>query len=267
MAPVRKDLILGLVGQVTLLAGLVITVDLGPAGGLAGLGYGLALGALLARAMHRAGADAFGPADWVTQVRATLVGAVTALIAQSFQPSPDRPAGAVTLVTITAVALVLDAVDGQVARRTGTASALGARFDMEVDAFLILVLSVSVARSLGGWVLAIGLMRYAYVVAGWALPWLRTLVPPRPWRKVVAAIQGITLLVAVSGLFPAGVMMAAVAGSLALLVESFGRDVWWQWRQWRRRPLAVRPAGELRTPELRPLDLRPLWTARLRNEG
>ena len=39
----------------------------------------------------------------------------------------------------------LDAVDGQVARRTGTVSALGARFDMEVDAFLILVLSVYVA--------------------------------------------------------------------------------------------------------------------------
>ena len=43
------------------------------------------------------------------------------------------------------VALALDGVDGQVARRTGTVSALGARFDMEVDAFLVLVLSVHVA--------------------------------------------------------------------------------------------------------------------------
>ena len=47
---------------------------------------------------------------------------------------------------------VLDAVDGHVARRTGTATAFGARFDMEVDAFLIVVLSVvrRAARSAGG---------------------------------------------------------------------------------------------------------------------
>ena len=47
------------------------------------------------------------------------------------------------------VALLLDAVDGQVARRTNTVSALGARFDMETDAFLVLVLSVYVAPIVG----------------------------------------------------------------------------------------------------------------------
>ena len=36
---------------------------------------------------------------------------------------------------------------------------------MEVDAFLILVLSVYVAQSLGAWVLAIGLARYVFVAA------------------------------------------------------------------------------------------------------
>jgi phosphatidylglycerophosphate synthase len=255
VAPVRKDLMIGLAGQVTLLVVLVMTVDLSAAGWLTGLGYGLVMCALLARAMHRAGADAFGPADWVTQVRATLVGATTALTVQSIhQSSMHRPAAILALVAITSVALILDAVDGQVARRTGTESALGARFDMEVDAFLILVLSLFVARSMGPWVLAIGLMRYAYVVASWGASWLRDPLPARYWRKVVAATQGIVLVVAVSGAVPAGVMMAGVAVSLALLVESFGRDVWWQWRH---RPMAFRPAA----------DLRPLWTGRLRNEG
>ena len=94
---------------------------------------------------------------------------------------------------------MLDAVDGQVARRTGTVSALGARFDMEVDAFLILVLSVYVAPAVGWWVLAIGAARYAARGApsgccrGCARP-----VPPRYWRKVVAAVQGIVLAVAAS---------------------------------------------------------------------
>ena len=110
------------------------------------------------------------------------------------------PAGAASavLVTLTVVALVLDAVDGWVARRTGTASAVGARFDMEVDAFLIFVLSVYVAQSVGAWVLAIGAARYAFVAAGWLLPWLREPPPPRYWCKVVAAIQGIVLTVAMA---------------------------------------------------------------------
>jgi phosphatidylglycerophosphate synthase len=123
-------------------------------------------------------------------------------------------------------ALLLDAVDGWVARRTGSITELGARFDMEVDAFLLLVLSAYVAPVLGPWVLAIGLMRYAFVAAGWLVPRLRGQLPPRYWRKVVTAVQGIALAVAASGVLPslAGVLVGV---ALALLVESFGRDVAW----------------------------------------
>ena len=42
---------------------------------------------------------------------------------------------------------LLDLVDGWVARRTGTASPFGARFDLETDAALILVLSWLVWRT------------------------------------------------------------------------------------------------------------------------
>ncbi len=97
---------------------------------------------------------------------------------------------------------------------------------MEVDAFLLLVLSAYVAQTMGSWVLAIGLMRYSFVVAGWFLPWFRRQLPPRYWRKVVTAVQGIALTIAVSGLLP-GIDAVFVAVALALLVESFGRDVVW----------------------------------------
>ena len=106
------------------------------------------------------------------------------------------------LIGLVVPALVLDAVDGWVARRTGTMTELGARFDMEVDAFLLLVLSAYVAPILGLWVLAIGLMRYVFVAAGWVLPWLRLQLPYRYWRKVVTAVQGIALTLAASGLIP-----------------------------------------------------------------
>ena len=129
------------------------------------------------------------------------------------------------LVTLTVVALALDAVDGWVARRNGTASALGAHFDGEVDAFLILVLSVYVARSAGAWVLAIGAARYAFLAAGWLLPWMREPLPPRYWRKVVAATQGIVLTIAAADVLPPALTQAALVAALALLAESFGRDV------------------------------------------
>jgi phosphatidylglycerophosphate synthase len=216
---VRTGPVVGLAGQVAVLVALAATVGLGPEGWLAGIGYGVVTLVVLRRA-------ALGPADRVTLGRATLVGGVTALMVDSL----TRPEPAAVLVPLAAVALSLDAVDGWVARRTGTVSALGARFDMEVDAFLILVLSALAARSVGGWVLAIGMMRYAFLAAGWVVPWMRAELPPRYWRKVVAATQGIVLVVAASGLPPRPVAIALVAVALALLVESFGRDVGWLWQ-------------------------------------
>ncbi len=116
------------------------------------------------------------------------------------------------------------------ARRTGTATPLGARLDGEVDAFLILLLSIFVSRDYGRWVLVIGAARYALLLAGWLIPWLAAPLPPRYWRKVVAAVQGIVLTVAASGLLDRLAGMIAVAAALLLLAESFGRDVIWLYR-------------------------------------
>ncbi len=219
MPTVRTGPLLGLATQVAVLGALALTIGLGPAAWAAGLGFGLATWGVL----HQVD---LGPADRVTLARATLVGGVLALTVDSL----TRPVPAAGVVPLAAVALSLDAVDGWVARRTGSSSALGARFDMEVDAFLILVLSVLVARPVGAWVLAIGLMRYVFVCAGLLLPWLRDPIPTRYWSKTVAAIQGIVLVVAASGVLSHGWTVVAVATALALLVESFGRSVGWLWR-------------------------------------
>ena len=142
-----------------------------------------------------------------------------------------QPAGVDhALVTLAIGALVLDAVDGQVARRTGTATPLGGRLDGEVDAFLILLLSIAVSQVYGSWVLVIGAARYVLLLAGWLMPWLAAPLPPRFWRKVVAAVQGIVLTVAVSGVLDRIVGMFAVGAALLLLAESFGRDVIWLYR-------------------------------------
>ena len=138
----------------------------------------------------------------MTLGRATLVVGVAALTADSF----ERDVPVAMLVALATVALVLDYVDGWVARRTASESALGARLDGEVDAFLILVLSVYVASSAGPWVLAIGAARYVFLAAGWPFAWMRAPLPRRDWRKVVAATQGITLTVAAAGVVPPTLM-------------------------------------------------------------
>lgn len=225
MSTVRTGPLVGLIVQIVVLAVLAETVGLGAAGWLAGLAYGVGLCLLLSRGMSRSATPGLSPADRVTLSRAILVGGVTALAAESF----TRPAPIALMVTLTTVALVLDAVDGYTARRTGTTSELGARFDMEIDSFLVLVLCLHVAPSVGGWVLAIGAMRYVFVAASWVLGWMRGSLPPRYWRKVVAAIQGVVLTVAMGDALPGPLTTAMLVVSLALLVESFGRDVTWLW--------------------------------------
>jgi phosphatidylglycerophosphate synthase len=177
----------------------------------------------------------WGPASWITLARATLAVAVAALVADSF--GHDTPVA--LLVTLSAVALALDLVDGWVARRTRTTTTLGARFDGEVDAFLILALSVYAAPIYGAWVLAIGAARYLFLAVEWLVPWMRAPLPPRRWRKVVAALEGVVLTVAAAEVLPRGVTQALLAAALILLAGSMGECVWWLWRH---RPAGAGPA-------------------------
>jgi phosphatidylglycerophosphate synthase len=218
--------ILGPLATAALLGVLSVTAGLGLAGWTAGLASGAAATALIAAARMRSDRPTMHPADWVTLTRALLAAGVAGLVADSF----GRPVSVTALVTLAAVALVLDGVDGQVARRTGTATPLGARLDGEVDAFLILLLSIAVSGDYGSWVLVIGAARYALLVAGWLIPWLAAPLPCRYWRKVVAAVQGIVLTIAASGLLSPLTGMMAVAAALLLLAESFGHDVIWLYR-------------------------------------
>ena len=217
--------------QVLLIAGLADTVGSGAGLSLAGWAVGVACAlttnAALALGLSHYRAERLRPADWVTLSRVTLVVGIAALVADSF----SRHVPVTLLVSLAAVALALDAVDGWVARRTRTTATLGERFDGEVDALLILILSVYVARSVGAWVLAVGAARYVFLAAGWPLPSMRAELPPRFWRKTVAALQGVVLTVAASHLLSPGVNRILLAAALALLTESFGRDVWWLWRR------------------------------------
>ncbi|WP_433359749.1 CDP-alcohol phosphatidyltransferase family protein [Actinoplanes sp. CA-142083] len=241
-APARGPMI-GLGAQAALLGALAATLGLTAAGLLAGAVYGLALCGLLGAGLQRHGMRAMGPANVVTFSRAILVGGVTALVVTSFTHPVSTPA----LVAVAGVALALDGVDGQVARRTGNTTALGARFDMEIDAFLILVLSVYAGDRFGWWTVALGAYRYLFVAASWALPWLTAALPHRFSRKVVAALQGIVLALVTANLLPPVLSQVALAVALASLTWSFGRDAIWLYKA-----SQVRAAARVRWSAPRP---------------
>ncbi len=169
----------------------------------------------------------FGPANRITTLRAALVSLVAGAVGEAHHP---RLALAAVLTALAAT--VLDGADGSAARRSGMASAFGARFDMEVDAVLILVLAVLVWQfeKSGPWVVASGLMRYAFVLAGWGLPWMRRALPQARRRQAVCVIQLAGLMVALTPWVSARLSAAVAAVSLLALTWSFGVDVRWLWR-------------------------------------
>jgi phosphatidylglycerophosphate synthase len=194
---------------------------------------GLALFAGLLFAVER-GVTAYHPhprlgvANRITLVRAAIA---CLIAARAVEPAPLGALERWLLAAIAIAALMLDGADGWAARRQGLVSDFGARFDLEVDAFAILVLAMTVAKAqaVPSWVLAIGGMRYFYLAAALAFPLLRRPLPPRRIadrrRKTIAVVQSVGLTIALAPATLAGWATVTCATALGLLAYSFAADV------------------------------------------
>lgn len=193
----------------------------------------------------------FGWANTTTAVRLAGAGWLAALTVQAAGELSEP--GWWLMILLGSLCLGLDGVDGRFARSRGEADAFGARFDMETDALMLILLSVAVglSGSVGWWVLGLGGLRYLYLVASWIIPALQIPLPFHYSRKVIAVVQGIALLLCLlldrlltSGSDWPWLPSVVAAVSLGLLMWSFGRDVVWQFtsglRQWSR---TRRPGG------------------------
>jgi len=170
----------------------------------------------------------FGAANQITTVRAILVALVAGLVGE-----PRLAAVAVAAVGASVAITLLDGVDGWLARRHDTASRFGARFDMEIDALLILALSVLAWRhsKAGAWVVLSGVLRYAFVAAGAVAPWLREALPPSRRRQTICVIQIAALIVVMLPAVQPPVSAILAAAALAILAASFLVDTVWLWRR------------------------------------
>lgn len=168
--------------------------------------------------------ERFGSANAVTTCRAAIVSVVAALIGEA------RVDGVAWTAAIGAVMITaLDGVDGWLARRAGLASAFGARFDMETDALLILVLAVLAwqLEKAGAWIVLAGAMRYVFVAAGQVWTWIERPLPVSQRRKAVCVVQIVGLALVVSPLVAVPASVGAAAITLMLLTWSFGVDLLW----------------------------------------
>ena len=189
------------------------------------LGYAALALLIVWRAPETLPRPGLGAANRVTLGRATLVLPVTAL---ALQPAALTQASAWWIVGVSTVAMILDGVDGWVARRTG-GSSFGARFDMELDSFLMLSLAALVWQSgkVGPWVVMIGMFRYAFVAAAWLWPALRATLPDSMRRKAVCVVQGVALIVCLGPVVPSAMAVVVAVGVFLTLVYSFAVDIVW----------------------------------------
>jgi phosphatidylglycerophosphate synthase len=219
---------LGAIGLAAVASAMIATGAAGPRlTWVAGVAYVLVMAAVLWLVTGHHVHGSFGPANHVTAARVVLTSIVLGAAVE--QPNDTLAWWVIALATI---ACVLDGIDGWLARRTGLHSPFGARFDMEIDALLTLALSVLVWRfeKAGPWILAAGLMRYAFVTAGWFWTWLAGPLTPTRRGKAVAVLQFVGLGIALLPLLDRAVTGPIAAATLAALVWSFSVDVGRLWR-------------------------------------
>lgn len=211
---------------------VALSVGLFSVGEYAVLGVAAALGFYLVAAgtasfalLHTYPHATLGLCNIVTLVRLVIVATLGGALLSSAGPSWP-------VFSLAAIALLLDGVDGWLARRQDLASSFGARFDVEVDAAFALVLTLHAlfGGSAGLAVLLLGLPYYLFKSASLAFPWLNQPLPERFTRKAMCVIQIAVLIALQLPLAAAGVLDPVVMLVALALAWSFLHDIRWLWR-------------------------------------
>jgi phosphatidylglycerophosphate synthase len=171
--------------------------------------------------------ERFGIANSVTLLRGALVSWLAGFIGLPELITDTHLAW--SLLTTAFIVLLLDGLDGWLARKKGQTSSFGAKFDMEVDSLFAIVLSLLVWQSdkVGWWVLLLGLPRPMFIVAAWFEPRLKSPLPDSMLRKTICVIQIAVLILLLAPVINPLTSQALAAMVLILLAGSFWRDTRW----------------------------------------
>jgi len=153
-----------------------------------------------------------GYANWVSLIRLLIIMSLFA----TYSNLSDTE-----LLVLFLIAICLDGVDGYLARRFGQISEIGGKFDMEIDAFLVLALSwIHVdLQNLTWFILIPGGLRYVYEIALFWLPKKSKEVLPKIVRATIAVSFFLSLLIPFLTKEPSFIFITYVSG--ALIICSF----------------------------------------------
>jgi phosphatidylglycerophosphate synthase len=157
----------------------------------------------------------FEAANIVTGFRWLLLVSLTFISLSNFQIS-----------FIAFLVLILDGIDGFLARKFKTQSGFGEYLDMETDAFYVLVLSCLLYQNgtFGMWIISLGLLRYLYFIV-----LLFFKAPQQKEERVFRArLIAVILMVALIAGFalPLTIAKPAIVISTILVFYSFGNSFW-----------------------------------------
>jgi phosphatidylglycerophosphate synthase len=182
-----------------------------------------------------------GDRPWARSELATLANAITGLrvcLCASLPVFLPRLSPLAFTAMVVAL-LAVDGVDGIVARRSGRATAFGARLDLEADAFLTMMLCLLLRQAglVPAWVLVAGLWRYFYAA-------MIALLPARGEepRSLFSRLSAGVLIFSLASSFLLGARWAPLAAGVgtAVVSLSFARSLYWSYRPSR----APAPAGQ-----------------------
>jgi phosphatidylglycerophosphate synthase len=156
------------------------------------------------------------------------VTALRLLVASSVGLVPDAVPTWVLGVVVFGV-FALDGLDGWLAKRHGETSEFGAHFDMETDAYFVLLIGIELTTRgrYGAWVLSAGLLRYVYVLTLALVPARRGDKPRYAFGRhaFTGLMLGLTL----------GMLLGDPLGTVATLVgcglvaASFAHSFYWSY--------------------------------------
>lgn len=163
-----------------------------------------------------------GYANWVTGTRLLLLVALS--IAAPFLSDMQ-------FFLLVIIPLSMDALDGYLARRFGQSTYFGQYFDMETDAFYVLLLCFLLysQQKTGVWILIPGLLRYVYVLAINALKWQDREEKGTFLEQIIGA--GFFVVLAMAFIMPDPLGAYVLAIPATMVIGSFAYSFYGLWQR------------------------------------
>ncbi|MFK7979416.1 MAG: CDP-alcohol phosphatidyltransferase family protein [Saprospiraceae bacterium] len=160
-------------------------------------------------------------ANQITALR-FIISSVTALIVTEIP--------AFSSFMLFGLAILLDGIDGFLARKYNSASVVGALFDKTVDAYFVLLLSFILVLhyDVPFWFIGIGYLHYGYELVLYGLGWHSLTIPPNPIGKYAAAFLFISLLSPF--IFPPYLYFPIICLATILVGYSFARSFFYKFK-------------------------------------